>query len=305
MIKKLLVILMFGSALGFGFAVHSAQPVINPPYIPAGLDAQETHASMSLLGQFKTSASAWLWLHADRYLHNGVEMRQMTQAEKDAGVATEKAADDGHPQLEDEDTELTAIPSRDRDFRGVFGDVERATNAYKDMHNHHHNDPRVALPLFRLMTWIDPDFVPGWVQGAAIIARDRTNEAAYKALEYLKDGRQADPYSVSIVNEIGQLYITRLQNLPRAAEYLEQAREMGRHRDWVVDDTESNALRQSYRWLTLCYRDLGQTQKMREVALEGLHLYPRDMVLTHLLEAPPLLLTPKGVAEWQRSLGMT
>jgi len=287
MMRKIMVATILLAAISVGYAVRNLGEVVNPPYVPAGLDAQETYASMSLLGQFKTSASAWLWLHADLYLHNGVEMREMTDAEKRSGVSTEDAADDGKAKLMDEETVLTTVPSKDRDFRGIFGDIERETSAYKDMHHHHHNDPKLALPLFRLMTWIDPDFVPGWVQGAAIIARDRTNEAAYKALEYLKDGRHQDPFSVSIVNEVGQLYITRLHNLPKAAEYLEQARIMGRHRDWVLDDTENNALLQCYRWLTLCYRDMNEPAKLREVATEGLHRYHGDPVLTHLLFPRP------------------
>jgi hypothetical protein len=296
--QRLIVPIFLIAAVATGYSVRNLGASVNPPYVPSGLDAQETHASMSLLGQFKTSASAWLWLHADLYLHNGVEMREMTDTEKQSGIGTEDAADDGKAKLINEDTVLTTVPSKERDFRGIFGEVERATSAYKDMHHHHHNDPRLALPLFRLMTWIDPDFVPAWVQGAAIIARDRNNEAAYKALEYLKDGRRQDPFSVSIVNEIGQLYITRLHNLPKAVEYLEQARIMGRHRDWVLEDSENNALLQCYRWLSLCYRDLGNKDKLSEVASEGLRRFRDDPVLTHLLYPPPSILTPSAQKKW-------
>ncbi len=298
MMRKLLIGSVLVSAIAVGYAIRPMDQVVNPPYVPAGLDAQEQYSSMSILGQFKTSASAWLWLHADLYLHNGVEMRQMTDSERHAGVKTEDAADDGKAKILDEESVLTTIPSKDRDFRGVFGDIERATSAYKDMHHHHHNDPKLALPLFRLMTWIDPDFVPGWVQGAAIIARDRTNESAIKALAYLKDGRKQDPYSVSIVMEIGQIYITRLHDLPKAVTYLEQAREMGRNRDWVLEDTENSALQHSYRWLALCYRDLGERDKLREVAEEGLNRFPGDPVLLHLLYPPPMIFTPKAQKEW-------
>jgi hypothetical protein len=225
-------------------------------------------------------------------------MRQMTDREKKSGIATESAADDGHKKLMDEATVLTTVPSKDRDFRGIFGDIERATSAYKDMHNHTHNDPVAALPLFRLMTWLDPTFVPGWVQGAAIIGRERTDAAALKAVDYLKQGQSQDPFSVSIVMEIGELYITRLHNLPKAVTYLEQARSMGLHREWVSEETENTALQQSYRWLALCYRNLEQPDMEKKVATEGLKRYPDDIVLEHLLYHPPALLKPKYQGEW-------
>ena len=57
-----------------------------------------------------------------------------------------------------DDSVVTAIPSPDRDFRGWMGDLERETGTYRDMHNHTHNEPEQAIPLFRLMTWIDPNF---------------------------------------------------------------------------------------------------------------------------------------------------
>jgi hypothetical protein len=291
-ILSLIVIALAGSF------VKDFGPTINPPYIPANYDAQETHASTSLLGQFRTSVSSWLWLRTDLYLHNGVEMRQMTEGERKSGMSTEDAADDGHKKLIDEESVLTTVPSKDRDFRGVFGDIERATSAYKDMHHHTHNDPVAALPLFRLMTWVDPTFVPGWVQGAAIIGRERTDAAAIKAVEYLKQGEAQDPFSVSIVMEIGELYITRLHNLAKAVPYLEDARTMGKHRDWVSEETENSSLEQTYRWLALCYRNLGESDKMKEVASEGLKRYPDDMVLDHILHRPPTLLKPEYQKEW-------
>ncbi|HEY3781937.1 MAG TPA: hypothetical protein VGL56_12705 [Fimbriimonadaceae bacterium] len=293
------IIAIIGSAAAGNF-VKDFGPTINPPYIPANYDAQETHASTSILGQFRTSISSWLWLRTDLYLHNGVEMRQMTEAERKSGMSTEDAADDGHKKLMNEESVLTTVPSKDRDFRGIFGDIERATSAYKDMHHHTHNDPVAALPLFRLMTWLDPTFVPGWVQGAAIIGRDRSDAAAIKAVEYLKEGERQDPFSVSIVMEIGEIYITRLNNLPKAVTYLEQARSMGKHRDWVSEDAENTALEQTYRWLALCYRNLEQTQMMRQVASEGLKRYPDDIVLAHVLYQPPALMKPQYQKEWAR-----
>jgi hypothetical protein len=283
-----------------GFSVSGLAPVLNPPSTPAGLEAHETHASASLLGQFRTSTSSWLWLRTDLYLHNGVEMRQMTEGERHAGLVTEDAAEDGNKKLIDESTVLTIVPPKNRDFRGVFGDIERATSSYKDMHNHKHNDPIAALPLFRLMTWIDPAFIPGWVTGASVIARDHTLPAAMTSINYLKQGLVENPKSVAILNEIGEMYISRVHNLNKAVGYLEQARAIGRHREWIALDSERDALEQAYRWLALCYRDLGMTDNMRTVSAEGLKLFKDDVVLSRLLSTPPIVLTQEYQKEWVR-----
>src|SRR5205814_1832242 len=103
---------------GGGYAVSDLHRIVNPPASDmAGLQAHETHASVSLLGQFRTSASSWLWLRTDLYLHNGVEMRQMTEEEKNSGMSSEEAAEDGHKRLMDESTVLTTVPNKQRDFR--------------------------------------------------------------------------------------------------------------------------------------------------------------------------------------------
>lgn len=282
-----------------GYAVGDLHAIVNPPATDtAGLQAHETHAAASLLGQFRTSMSSWLWLRTDLYLHNGVEMRQMTDMEKDSGVRSEDAADDGNKKLMDESTVLTIIPSKDRDFRGIFGDIERATNAYKDMHNHMHNDPTTALPLFRLMTWIDPTFIPGWVTGASVISRDHSKAGTLKAVEYLKQGLENNPRSISILMEIGELYITRMGNLKKAIGYLQQARQIGHHREWIMDNVEKDSLQQCYRWIALCYRDLGQNERMRAAAFEGLQLFKDDIMLMKLLNPPPIIFTPDHQRSW-------
>jgi len=287
--------------IGSGVFASTLTPVLNPPVQPGDLNAHEEYASASLLGQFRTNFSAWLWLRTDLYLHNGVEMRQMTEEEKKSGLESTSAKDDGHHKLMDESTVLTIIPPRERDFRGVFGDIERATSAYKDMHDHSHNDPRAALPLYRLMTWFDPTFIQGWVTGAGVLQWDQGKEGkqgALKAATYLKEGLKDNPKSVAILNELGQVYAARLHNFKSAIEYLEQARAVGRQKDEVAKQNEQESLEEAYRWLGLCYREDLQLQNMREVASEGLHLFKDDYVLQRLLVTPPMILKPEAQHNW-------
>src|SRR5579871_1034785 len=127
-----------------GLKAQDVRPIVNPPIRDETLDVGENSSTASLVGQFRTTASAWLWLRADLYLHNGVEMRPVSQDELKNGRTVDNAKDDGHEQLHAEN-EVTAVPSKDRDFRGIFGDVERQVASFKDMHGHTHNDPIVAM----------------------------------------------------------------------------------------------------------------------------------------------------------------
>jgi hypothetical protein len=286
-------------ALG-GYSTQSLGDTIHPPQQPAGLDAHETNAAASVIGQFRTSVSSWLWLRTDLYLHNGVQMRPMTEDERREGLSTQAADEDGHEQLLNESALTTVIPSKDRDFRGVFGDVERAVGTYQDMHHHVHNDPKVALPLFRLMTWIDPQFIPGWTTGASVIARDTDKSAAIRAATYLKEGLAENPESIALLTDLGRLSAVRFKNLPRAIGYLEKARELGLRNHERLPEIEVAALDETYRWLALSYRDLGELQKMTAVLKEGLKVFPDDLMVAEMLNPPPTILTKEGLAAWRQ-----
>jgi len=270
---RLAGILSLGAMLGSGLLASDLRKQVQAPEGYAGLESHETHASASLLGQFRTSVSAWLWLRTDLYLHNGVELRRMTASEQRRGRREEAPAQG--EELHDESGVVTVIPPKEHDFRGVFGDLERSVSAFQQMSGHSHNDPQSALPLFRLMTWLDPQFIPGWVVGASAIARDRSPAGTRAAMDYLREGLQANPRHLGMWAELARLAISRQSDLQQAVRWLEQARRVGK--DQV-------------RWLTLCYRDLGQKEKMQEVLREGLERFPSDGVLQRLNEPhrPPV-----------------
>ena len=225
-------------------------------------------------------------------------MRVMTDAEKLGGRTAETEANDGHEKL-DHDIEVTVVPPKSLDFRGLFGDIERATSAYKDMHGHTHNDPVAVLPLFRLMTWLDPNFVPGWTNGATIIARDHSEPGTKKALDFLHQGLVLNPGNVEILNQIAYTYLTRNRDIEHAVPYLERARATGLGNRRELDEDARNELVEVYRWLGLCYRDLGDQKKKEEVVREGLRFFSDDPVLQSLLEHPPSILTDKGWRDWR------
>lgn len=272
-------------AIGSGSLAANVAPLTNPAVHTAGLEAHETAAGASLLGQFRTSAAAWIYLRTDLYLHNGVEMRPLSRREREQGghgVGGEESGRGAHDRIADDDNIVTAIPSAKRDLRGIFGDVERQTSAYKEMENHHHNEPETAMPLFRLMTWVDPSFLPGWNLGAMIMARQKAKNAPDLAIRYLNEGRKANPDSIEIVSQMATLTITRKKDIPGGIRLLEEARRLAQKRERWQSDDEAQAARETYRWLALAYRNTHEEKRKHEATAEGLSRFPDDNILKRL-----------------------
>lgn len=268
---------------GAGYGVKGLKPICNPVVPVAGLEAHETHGSVSLLGQFRTSVSGWLWVRTDLYLHNGVQMRPMLAAEHHRGVDSEHGSDGIDEQIK-HGAVVTVIPSADRDFRGVLGEVERQVSAYKSMKNHTHNDPKSALPLFRLMTWIDPQFIPGWTVGASVLLRGQSQEAYGKALQYLGEGLEHNPDDIILLKEMGYIWTRPLHDLEKGKSYFERVRTNLRGASVAaLDEDAQEAARDSYRWLVLIERDTMRREEAIKVAREGLELFPEDYTLSHTL----------------------
>lgn len=269
-------------AAGAGWNIEAVRPITNPPIKQVNVDA-DSSTTASLLGQLRSSVTSWLWVRTDLYLHNGVMMRPITAAEVQSGVEVDKAAKDGHEKLH-EDTVVTVVPPPERDFRGVLGDLEREVSAYKSMKGHSHNSPEDSLPLYRLMTWIDPQFIEGWTTGAIVMARDRGPQGTHKAMTFLTEALENNPGNVDLLNQVAYLQITRQKELGSAAKTLEQARQSGLVHRRLMSDSDRNAFENTYRWLSLCYRDLKQTDKMTQVLREGLKFFPDDGPMQRLLK---------------------
>lgn len=287
----LIVAVCCALAFGSGYIADGARDEVRPKGRYSGLEAHETSAGASLLGQFRTSVSGWLWVRTDLYLHNGVAMRPLSERELEAGRVGVGSKDNTDGALHDDSKIVTVIPSAERDFRGVFGDIHRATAAYKDMTNHGHNEPYSALPLFRLMTWIDPHFINGWTVGAAVLAMRRDEEGYRRALEFLEEGLEKNPDSIAILNQMGFTYVARMHDLRKGMPVFERAIRTGETLGLArLSEDDRDGLQQAYRWLALVYRDRGMLERMYPLVNQGLALFPEDTILARIQQAPPLVL---------------
>ncbi|MBV6459100.1 MAG: hypothetical protein HONBIEJF_02240 [Fimbriimonadaceae bacterium] len=269
----------FGALFATGASTHGLSAALEAPPQLEGLNAHDEVAGASLLGEFRTSFASWLWVRTDLYLHNGVEMRPLTEAEKLRGSKGTASEDNKDKALHDDADITTSIPSKDRDFRGVFGDIERCTATYTDMSVHHHNDPGDSLPLFRLMTWSDPTFIPAWTTAAAILARGKSAAGPRKAIELLDEGLRENPSSIAILAEKGRIQANKLGLVEPAIASFEASRRLKEH---AAGEDELEGLRETYRWLALLYRDYRSLGASVEVAREGKQRFPDDPMLVRL-----------------------
>lgn len=264
------------AAACLGFTSSKVESEVHGSANQETLDVHESSAGASLAGQFRTSLTSWLWLHSDLYLHNGVEMRPLTEGEQKVGRTTERSSDKDIK----EEARVTVIPAANNDFRGVFGDVDRATTAYKDMHNHVHNDPQVALPLFNLMTVVDPTFVPAYSMEASIIGRDSIG--VRQALMVLDKGLEQNPADLELTVDKAAILAQKLHQVQPAISALKACIEKAKTNFDRLSDDQRDALDEAYRWLAMCSREVDPAQA-RAVATEGHRLFGDDPFFPNFL----------------------
>jgi hypothetical protein len=251
---------------------------------PSGMNAAQQErldkaASASLFGQFRSSMADFLWLKVDKYLHNGVDLRGLTPLEREAKTADKVTSSDKGQEgnREHHGDETTVVPSAARDWRGPYGDIERAVQPYKNMEGHTHRDPKEALPLFRLMTWSNPHFVTGYVTGASMIARDSTRYQ--DAIDFLLEGERNNPESLEIETALGMMYTAKLHQYATGVPFLTRAIALGAARDrQTFTEDEAESYEGAYRWLVLNRREANDPAAAHAAAVEGKRLFPDDVV---------------------------
>lgn len=284
------------ATLASGWHTGQISHLVNPNVERSGADAHESNAAVSLLGQFRASLSTWLWLKSDLYVHNGVEMRPITEGELANGVRDQKDADGWHAANRDTVAITTVIPGKGRDFRGLLGDLERATTTYQDMTNHRHNEPFDTMPLYRLINWCDPSFTPAWLSGAMALAGSKHRGAADAAIAYLEDGIRQNPTSIALLTDSARLRIRLRGELRTVIPTLQRACRLAEASYDSLPENEREAVVDAFRWLAIVHKSLGELSNAESAARRGLRLVKQDGILKHFLNLQPALLLPEGIS---------
>jgi hypothetical protein len=232
----------------------------------------------------------YLWLKADRLMHNGVEMRSLTQSEQNDGrrwrVERAHDGDDHGEHLHEQEVgKTTVIPNRAADRRGILGDLERHIKPFMDIRAHRHRDPSDTAALFRLMTWANPHFIQAWVVGADVLAGSMGR--LKEAVAFLKEGEAQNPESVEIQTELGRYLFYHFHDGATAERHFLRALSLGAARPSRTAE-ETDAWEQAHRWLVIrCHRD-GRRRKAQAIARLALRRFPQSGWFRRALERPGL-----------------
>ncbi len=238
----------------------------------------DREALASVMGEFRGSVAGYLWMKTDEYTHGGVRLRPMTEREKHTGSAHQASSADG---LHNHQDETGVIPEPERDPRWLWGDIERQVKPYFDVRHHFHRPVREVLPLYRLMTWIDPTFVQGYLVGAQMILFENKDNLE-EALAFLHEGARHNPKSIAIFTELGRYYLVQKERYDLSEHYFLRALENGK--SWMPSNPfEREGLLYAYRWLALMAHKQGDVAQRRAWAQRGLERFPDDGVLLQML----------------------
>lgn len=206
---------------------HRVQLVADRSLSAYELEQRNTSAFARILGEFRAGAADMMFLKTQRYIHGG-----MAWDRPDVIVGGQHANLDEIQSL---------IPTRERDFRGILGEMERAVKPF--MAEHEHAEMDELLPWFRLMTHMNPHFVRAYRSGGRALV-DRGPESFEEGRRFLQEGldknqghpeqyllhlAMADVY-VKVFTHAGeweQLGIGREQALESALEHARLSAKLG------------------------------------------------------------------------------
>lgn len=266
-----------------GICIQRAMPIATESAESAqDFEVYENKASASLVGEFRSSLSSYLWDKSDEYLHSGVRIRAMTKNEISNNNVRQASSSDG---LQSHHNETSVIPAKENDPRWLWGDIERSVRPWFDVRGHKHRNPEETIPLFRFMTWIDPHFIPGYLVGANVIlfsGKERTDEA----MRFIFEGIRNNPSSVALNTEYARYLISKQGKLEAALPYLLNS--LGIATKKKLSEAEAIALNDTYRWLVLAYRNLGKIDLARNYARNAITLFPNDPVFENIISGSPI-----------------
>jgi hypothetical protein len=243
-----------------------------------------------------------LWAKTHAVMHAGVEEREARQGEAESRKGEFHAHgkgggsdEHGHDHEEEEAGHVYVIPPAREDFRGLLGDLERNIKPYLAPNGKPYTKGNEqTIPFYRLMTWADPHFIPGYTVGAFFLADAGRN--ADQALEFLHEGARHNPTSFEIQVELGHAYLIYKKAPERAIPHLKRAVALVPRRELTEGEQEAHL--DTYRWLAYCYVRLRRPAEALRVAREGLRIWPGDITFRTVIrnrgEDPPapLLRTP-------------
>jgi tetratricopeptide (TPR) repeat protein len=261
---------------------------VRPEASDETLEARSANAFARILGEARATTADFLWAKTEVYMHEGVlYVPHLNQA---AIVRGEDDHDEEHH------FEELLIRSREQDFRGLIGYLERQVKPYQDPGaSHAHSPGTELLPWYRMMILADPSNLRSYM-GAAVWLRHE--EEFEKALEVLDEGIERNPHHPLIF----QLYLSRTGIFSRIRDFesgLESALEglrlalpvrppggeegarIQRGLRWTEEAEED--FRFLFRYRALLLIELGRDEEALQAAREMVEIVPDDGPIRRIL----------------------
>jgi len=249
-----------------GMISNTAAPAVSTT---EGFGSEELHRAshsmpMTLLGQFRTNLSAYLWLKTTEYLHGGITYRPFTSKERDVGMREHKASVGGF--AEHDCGGPTLIPAKESDWRGIFGDIERNMQPYRPG-KACHDDPQELIPWYRVQTIINPLDINAYVTCAFFLGD--FSKKPRKALAFLEDGIRKNPKSPVLHQAAGQLHFEKWKAYDEAIPYLQKATSLAKEIP-ERDEKQEKAFGDAYYFLAQAYWKKGDLDAALRTAEQGM-----------------------------------
>ena len=183
--------------------------------------------------------------------------------------------------------DITLIPTKDHDFRGIIGNVEREVKPFDPTHVEH-TKPMEALPWLRLATWINPEHENAWIATAFWLKgtdrKDRrATSQAIQLLERAMAVNQPQPGRVwdkqGLAYMLAHLYLIEADDPDKAMSVLEPVLKRGEEDFARLNDTERDWLEYNFRDAAQAYKKSGRHDKAIENCKLGIALFPTSKPL--------------------------
>lgn len=242
----------------------------------------DSPVAAQLVKELKFSMADMMWLKTEEYIHDGIQHRRK---EKDADHEDHAHKEEdyqyqeqGHGLKHDHGT--TLIPSKEDDFRGILGDIQRETQPYVRGHKMGSNLEEL-LPWLRLTTLANPHHIAAHRATAFFLASYMNKPAV--AIETIQDALKLNPDNPQLLLVLGRLHFYDRKDPRKAEEIFKSviAHWEESDRDWDEDDRF--ATMQAYLHAGYCHEAKRESSEAVQWATRGLREFPEYRPLSRLI----------------------
>ena len=248
------------------------QLYVEARYKPGEFQAAKESIALSLMGQLQMSVSDLMWLKTLEYLHNGIIYRMPSEHERAQGIQAAEFTGMGAGVAHHDGPSL--VPDKDRDWRGLLGEINRNVEPWRPGHPHH-SDPRELIPWYQLLVKFNPHYVQAYTNGAFFMADFARQPQMGR--DFLIAGAAKNPWSFEIESALGRIYFDCFKDYDSAVDALVKAVDLAKEEKRALatrqdkpGKIQEQLVSEAYLFLARSYTELGQFDEALAACDDGL-----------------------------------